>query len=392
VKLRLAIALAALPVAAHAGNGDLPRTPVIHLGESCLTVVDRSVDPVVHLRYTIPNVDICLTADEPPDSRTHQLIAFCHGDPTARITPHWLTRAEADAGAGDVTVPASDILAEHPDYADCWTPTVPAAERRPITCQAARDGVDWDTTGLARGTYTIRGYTYEPPQNDWSPRLGAFKIVDGPDRQGAPPSVGFANIDTYLWLNQPMTVRLCVDAMDGSTVSLAHAFSVAEADPEPDWITFIADEPVSSGTVTLEFLPPAAVAGQFVTLRAEIVDPMDRRFTAYMQGEIKVETIEDPASASASDTDTTGDADTASDTSDTGDADDSTTYPVPYDFCADNPDADRLPDCPGTSSSGDDTTAPEPGGGCCSIDGAPTPAALLVLLALRRRRRVPPAN
>jgi len=407
VKLRLAILLAAvaLPTAAHAGNGDLPRTPVIHLGEQCLTVVDRSVDPVVRLEYTIPNTDVCLTADELPDSRTHQLIAFCRGDPPARIIPHWLTRAEADAGAGPQSiacgadeaecpagltclgdlcgVPGSDVLGEHPDYAGCWTPILSAAERRPITCAAARPGVDWDTTDLARGTYLVRGYTYEPPLNFWAPRLGLFKIVDGPDPADAPPSVAFANREVGLWKNQPLAVRLCVDAMDGSTVDLAHAISVAEADPEPSWTTFLAGEPVTSGAVIFEFLPPPELAGQFIILRAEIVDPLDRRFTAYMQAEVKVEKVEDPAAGATTDETSDSGDDT---TGDPG----STSFPAPYDFCAENPDADKLPECPDpTTGATDETTTPEPAGdGCCSIGGPPSPLALLVLLGLRRRRLV----
>ena len=400
-----AVLAAALPAAARAGNGDLPRTPTIHLGERCLTVVDRSVDPVVHLDYTIPNNDICLTADELAGSRTHQLVAFCHGDPPARIVPHWHSRAEADAGAvaldcsadpgvclageaceaGRCRVQDSDILAEHPDYAGCWTAIVPAEDRRPITCAAARPGVDWDTTGLARGTYLVRGYTYEPPLNFWAPRRGLFKIVDGPDPADAPPAVAIGNLDAYLWKDQPLALHLCVDAMDGSTVTISHAISVAEADPQPDWTVALADEPVATGDVVLEFTPPAAVGGQFLTVRAEIVDPMDRRFTAYMQADVKVELVEDPAGGTT--TATTGDDDTGD--PDTGDA--SPTFPAPdYDFCAENPDADKLPECPDPTSGGssDETGAPETGaGGCCNIQGPPSPAALLVLLALRRRRR-----
>lgn len=381
---RLALSLALLaPASARAGNGDLPRTPMQHLGEQCLTLVDRSVDPVVHLRWTIPFNDLCLTADELPDSRTHQLVAFCRGDPPARILPHWHTRAEADvadaAGLADPSpIPASDILDEHPDYKNCWSPIVPADERRPISCAAARPGADWDTSSLAQGAYVVRGYTFEPPLNTWSPRRGLFKIVDGPDPADAPPAVGFAARDTtYLWKNQAMDVRLCVDAMDGSTVTLAHAESTAD----PKWIEFVVDEPVLTGDTTLEFLPPPALAGKFAALRAEIRDPLDRTFVAYMQAEIKVETVEDPNPPA-----TTGDSD--SDAGSTGDA--------PYDFCADNPDADEPPMCPdpgttGTTGATGDDPQDEPAGGCCSVHGAASPAAPLILLVLPRRRRREPA-
>lgn len=386
------LAAALLPAAAHAVDGDLPRTPVIHLGERCMTVVDRSVEHVVRLDYTIPIVDLCVTADELPQSRTHQMIAFCHGDPSARILPHWLTRDEAEASAaasarvlGDdpEPVPASDILSEHPDYTDCWTPILTAEQRRPITCASARPGVDWDTTDLAQGAYFVRGYTYQPPLNFWSERKGVFKIVDGPDPADAPPAVAFAHGDIYLWKNEPMTLHLCVDAMDGSTLTLSHALSLREVDPVMQWTAFVSDEPVMSGSVELEFLPPPELANNFLSLRAEIVDPNDRRGTAYLQGFLKIDKNEDP-SASA----TTGDTE-----SDTTEPDGTTTYPVPYDFCAKNPNADTPPECPDptTGATTGATTSPADDGGgdggCCSIHAAPSPAALIVLLALRRRRR-----
>ena len=195
------LALAALTPAASAlaANGTLPRTPVQHQDEHCLTVVDRSVEPVVHLRYTIPYPDVCLTADEPADSRTHQLLAFCRGAPDQRPIPRWHTRAEltADIAAGfgpPDPIFTRDVLEDSPDDAGCWHPIIGADERRPITCAAARPGVDWDTRGLPVGTYLVRGYTYEPPDSAWSPRHGLFKIVDdAADPAASPPAVAIAN-------------------------------------------------------------------------------------------------------------------------------------------------------------------------------------------------------
>ncbi len=369
-----------LASAAQAANGDLPRTPMQHQGERCLTVVDRSIDPVVHLAYTIPLTDTCLTADELPGSRTHQLVAFCHGDPRARILPHWHTRAEADlAAAADLTdldpVPPEDVLEDSPDYAGCWHPILAADERRAITCAAARPGVDWDTRDLAVGTYLVRGYTFDPPLNTWSPRHGLFKVIDDPDPAASPPAVGIANVDTYMYPDRPMIVRLCADAMAGATVTLSYGPN----DADPAWTPFIVDHPIGTGDLDLEFLPPAELAGMIVTLRAEIVDPMGRTHTTFMQGEINIQVSPDPAG--------------------TGEP----TPPVlptdpPYDFCAENPAADQPLDCPelttsDTSSSSSDTgdTAPvdgETGCGCRSSDAPAPPAALAItalLLGLRRR-------
>ena len=369
---------------AQAGNGDLPRTPMQHQGERCLTVVDRGVDPVVHLAYTIPLTDTCLTADELPGSRTHQLVGFCHGDPRARILPHWHTRAEADhaaaAGLTDLDpVPPEDVLEDSPGHAGCWHPILPADQRRAITCPAARPGVDWDTRDLPPGTYLVRGYTFEPPLNTWSPRHGLFKVIDDPDPAASPPAVGIANSDTYLWRDQPMTVRLCADAMPGATVTLSYGPN----DPAPAWTPFIVDHPVTTGDLDLEFLPPAELAGTVVTLRAEIVDPIGRTYTAFMQGEVNIQITPDPAGTSEP-------------------APPELPADPPYDFCAENPDADQPLDCPelttsDTSDTGDtsDTsdTAPadgDTGCGCRSADAPATPALAitmtmtLLLLGLRR--------
>lgn len=362
---------------ALAANGTLPRTPVQHQDEHCLTVVDRSVEPVVHLRYTIPYPDVCLTADEPADSRTHQLLAFCRGAPDQRPIPRWHTRAEltADIAAGfgpPDPIFTRDVLEDSPDDAGCWHPIIGADERRPITCAAARPGVDWDTRGLPVGTYLVRGYTYEPPDSAWSPRHGLFKIVDdAADPAASPPAVAIANRDTFLWKDQRMRVRLCVDAMPGATVDLAHARNLAE----PTWTTFLTEVPVATGTVDLDFLPPAELAGEFLTLRAEIRDPEGRSFVAFMQGEISVQVSPAPA----------GDGDPIG-------VDDEPPPPT-YDFCADDPDADAPVTCPepATTATGSGTTdlpetPDEPGCGC---RGAGPPPLLVVLLALAPRRRRP---
>lgn len=344
---------------------------MIHQGERCLTVVDRSVDPVVHLAYTIPYLDTCLTDDELPQSRTHQAVAFCRDDAPARIVPHWHTRAEADAAvaAGQPmdAVPAADVLEDSPDFAGCWFPLIAAADRRPITCDAARPGIDWDTTGLPAGTYRVRGYTYEPPLNAWSARRGLFKVVDGPDPADAPPAVGFSGGDLYLWKRQPTTLRLCADAMDGSTVTLAYG----ESAPETAWTAFVVDEPVVGDELVVPWTPPDELGGKVTALRAEIVDPLGRRFTAYRHGELFVQTVEDPNPPDTAASDESGES--------SGE---------PYDFCADNPAADDPLDCPdpGGPSGGEDPPA-APGDGCCSVHGPPSPLALLALLGLRRRRR-----
>ena len=68
--------------AAQASNGIHPRTPVVwEPAPACMTVVDRSVEAKLELKYTIPYEDLrpVDANDEVDDSRRHQFIAFCAG-------------------------------------------------------------------------------------------------------------------------------------------------------------------------------------------------------------------------------------------------------------------------------------------------------------------------
>jgi MYXO-CTERM domain-containing protein len=362
-----ALLSALAPALASAGDLGVAGTPLIHKGQTCLTLVDRAQDPVVHLGYTIPNNDLCLTEDEPADGRTHQFIAFCRDEPAAYRLPAWLTWSEVQVNidAGRVpadAIPQTDVLESNPRHDGCWRRITADADRRPISCAAARPGVDWDTSDLAPGAYVVAGYTYDPPLHAWSRRRGAFKIFDG-DRDAAPPAVAIATAEAFPWKNQSVRLGVCADAQDGSTITASWAKSAAD----PVWTVFLADEPVPGATFEIDFLPPPEQAGVELTVRVEIEDPLGRVAVAHMAGEVLSQTIEDPNAGESSTTDA----------SDTGIADE------PFDFCRDNPKADDLPPCatPGPSEPTEPT-----GCGCASTSGSPWLALVLLLLRARRRR------
>ena len=60
--ITLAVALA--PATAVAGNGTHPRTPVLWPQAPCRTIVDRSIEPILGMEYTIPYEDVDATPDE----------------------------------------------------------------------------------------------------------------------------------------------------------------------------------------------------------------------------------------------------------------------------------------------------------------------------------------
>ncbi|WP_434423728.1 MYXO-CTERM sorting domain-containing protein [Nannocystis pusilla] len=355
---------------ASAGNVGLPRTPILHRGEACLTRVDRSVDPVVHLDYTIPSVDICLTPDEPADSRTHQFVAFCRDAPPESI-PHWLTLADVqaniDSGYFDpAELKPGQVVEDSPYFADCWWPITDAAERRPITCEAARPGVDWDTSALAPGAYVVAGYTYEPVLNDWTPRRGVFRVHDG-DLDAAPPAAAIFTTAVDVWYGDPVRLAACVDAMPGSTWRLEYAAMPDEPRLELDWQTLVPVSPVESTEFDIELVLDDVHADVRLHVRLVVEDPEGRTTVAHMSTPGTVLMRKQPGV--------------------TGSGGDE---PNDFDFCRDNPAADDLPDCGKTSepeSSGQ--TPDDPGDGCaCSHEpgGGLAPLGLLVLVACRRRR------
>jgi hypothetical protein len=167
---------------AHASNALTPRTPPIFKREACLSIVDRSVDPVFHLDFAIPYEDAMLTPDELPDSRRFQFFAVCRQRAFGETLPNWALLDDAERAL------AAEIIAELPDADDvlelapawshdaegeaCVAAMNEAADRIPITCEATEGALDWDTTDVPAGNYVILGHTFEPEINLWEPRRG----------------------------------------------------------------------------------------------------------------------------------------------------------------------------------------------------------------------------
>jgi hypothetical protein len=279
-----------MPGLARAGNGVHPRTPVKwEPAPACMTIVDRTIDPKLTFSYTIPYEDLrpADSTDEVEDSRRHQFIGFCADHSPQQPLPEWLSMADVDVAvqlgiidAGEVK--PDNMLETNPEWKDCFTRITADDERRLITFAEAMKPVVWDTTGLPVGAYIISGYTWEPVFNIWSDRPGVVKIVDDPDPAANPPALVITNTDEIKYPGEMITLVGCLDAMDGSTVT---GYWAATADDTPDvleWASFAADTPVSGDAFEVPFLPPEATHGQSIAIKLEIVDPMDRKYTAHM--------------------------------------------------------------------------------------------------------------
>lgn len=277
---------------AHAGDQLRPRTPVLHRDERCLTVIDRAVTPFVELEYSIPYEDTCALIHPAP---THQFFAFCRTPTFGRSLPPWITWDEIEAahalGLPLPPVTHEDALNENIDWQDCVWPITARPERRPITCEAALEGVVWDVREMPLGMVFVAGYTFHPPSNLWSPRHGAFKIEDSTDPVGAPPAIAFAHRTTYLYSDETFDLELCVDALPGSRLALAYATWA-----EPDrWTTIASDLLVEDSAFHFPWDPPDRVGGQNVTLEVTITDPLERAVRVTAQEPILVLAVPAPA-------------------------------------------------------------------------------------------------
>ncbi len=135
----------------------------------------------MHLAYSFPVEDTCAGTYPAP---AHQFFALCRPPGPGQALPQWISSADI-AAAEALQIPLfprepGDVLGES-EWKDCWGRVTEDEERRALTCDVARGGLDWDVSALAPGAYVIAGYTYHPPQNLWSPRWGVFKISAGPD-------------------------------------------------------------------------------------------------------------------------------------------------------------------------------------------------------------------
>jgi MYXO-CTERM domain-containing protein len=317
----LASVLSLTPTLAHAGNGAHPRTPVDWSGAPCMTIIDRSLlgmGAVHPLTYAIPYEDIELTPDEVTDSRTHQFFAYCRDRHLEDILPGWVTEADVQAavdknlGMLDSVDLELDVLENAPDWASCWSRITEDVDRRPITFAAAAEPVPWDTSMLAAGTYVVDGYTYEPWYNLWSPHPGVFKIVDDLDPAASPPAAALTFFEQTVNWGDEASITGCVDAMDGATMTLS--WSNGNINGEPNWLAFAEDMPAPTGSFELGFVPPIEAASNSVMIKLDIVDPLDREWTAYSRAYIAVvEDVGDEGCDSGGfvsnpcDTDTSGD-------------------------------------------------------------------------------------
>lgn len=286
--LALALGLGSGVASAHPLTA---RTPVVWSDGPCVTIIDRSQSPIFELHYDVPFEEVEMLVDEPLDSHTHQFLGFCRDHDLDELLPNWISQADLDnalmfgLGTGDSLDPTIDILDSAAQWAGCFTRITADDQRRPISFEAAAQPIVWDTSALAAGTWVVEGYTYEPWFNLWTPHPGVFKIVDDPDPAASQPAAALTFVEQTVFVGAQVDVSGCVDAMAGSTMSLSWAVASTDA---PQWMQFETDLPVINGGFELTFPAPELVASKSMMIKADIVDPLGREWTAHGMARIGV--------------------------------------------------------------------------------------------------------
>lgn len=280
----LFLTLAAAPTGVRAGNGVHPRTPVIWPDDvPCITMLDRSQGAELSLRYTIPFEDTAVTVDEVLDSRTHQFIAVCRDHSRQEPLPSWLTWKDVETAAARGLVDAldvmdDDVLETSPMWKDCWYPITGPEARRPITFAEAAKPVEWDTTDLPAGAYSVQGYTWEPIFNIFNQRPGVVQIVDEPDLSEYGPAAAVTTRTDVVFAEDPFALEGCFRAMPGAT--MRGAWALTRSYPL-EWRTFAEGVALDGDRFTLPFPIPPEAAGETIALRVDVTDPMQRSYSAH---------------------------------------------------------------------------------------------------------------
>ncbi len=292
----IAAALMLLAGRAAASNGNTPRTPPVFFEQACMRVVDRSVDPVFHVDYSIPFEDTELQPDEPADARRFQFFGICHDVRIDEVIPSWLDQADIDtalaSGVLEMPPDGADVLAGHPDYdvghdgmpGSCVQPITSVAQRVPITCDGIDGGADWDTTDVPAGNYVVHGYTWAPVASLWTRRLGVVRIHDG-DTAAIGPAVALTSpaSDITVYEADGFPIVGCVDGGPETTVVVEWT-RIADIDDASSWQVMCGDVQTDDGTFAVTFDPPPEAINQAIVFRATATDGQGRSWTAHAPG------------------------------------------------------------------------------------------------------------
>ncbi len=243
----------------------------------CVQVIDRSVDPVLHLTFGYEQTSY----DAKPPESVQSVHVFAVTERMAQAPP-WLSEQQvADAVAlftgsdcEPVMVQDAEILEKNQELAGTWF----RLNETPIPVAGPEETVDLDLASLPVGTYMLYAYTQSERFSAWAILQGVIKVVDGPEPADFGPSLFIRDPVLGPFPGQEYDVIACVDGMSGLELDVEWTLSSPGA--EEDWTPVAACLPVETGEIPLPFILPQEVADLQVRFRGKVVDPTGREHHA----------------------------------------------------------------------------------------------------------------
>jgi hypothetical protein len=259
----------------------------------CITVVDKTKQTQLDISYQVAFDDTMFGAADIPlsDSKTHQFFAIA-GDvlpngPTYQVylfdepslgpidLPNWITLSDVVRAAkasfdvngamfSDSDVPMDSVLASNAALQGRWQRITADNARLPIRVTQSFRPVHWNLTDVAPGLYSVAGYVFSPPYNDWAVSPGVVKVIDATHNA---PAGDIASIMESVFSYQGRRVSACLDVPEGTQLT---AYYRVEEQPEMGWLPWLDSRPVESGMLDLCFHTGQAGLAGSLRLRIDL--------------------------------------------------------------------------------------------------------------------------
>jgi hypothetical protein len=263
---------------------------------ACVTVIDKTKQSYLDISYQLGFDDTAFGASDIPlsDAKTHQFFAIA-GDvlpngPSYLVypfdepssdpidLPNWITLSDVDRAAkasfdvtgvmfSDSDVPPESVLASNAALSGRWQRISADDARLPIRVAQSLRPVHWDVKDVAPGAYSVAGYVFSPPYNDWATRPGVVKVIDA-DHDALAGDI--APIIESVFSYQGRRVSACLDVPAGTQV---RGYYRVEEQPNLGWQPWLASRPVESGMLDLCFHTDQAGLAGSVRLRLDLTAP-----------------------------------------------------------------------------------------------------------------------
>jgi hypothetical protein len=192
--------------------------------------------------------------------------------------PNWITLSDVERAAkasfditgamfSDSDVPMDSVLASNAALKGRWQRITADSARLPIRVTQSFRPVHWNLTDVAPGLYSVAGYVFSPPYNDWAISPGVIKVIEATHNA---PAGDIAPIMESVFSYQGRRVRACLDVPEGTQLSAHYR---VEEQPELGWLPWLDSRPVESGMLELCFHTGQAGLAGSLRVRIDLTTP-----------------------------------------------------------------------------------------------------------------------